>query len=513
MEQVKGSFPPDLEYVVSLDTTFAVREGIKEVLHTLFEALVLVIIVVFIFLQGFRATLIPALAVPVSLVGTFAFFPLFGFSINTIALMGLVLAIGLVVDDAIVVVEAVEHHIAKGLPPKEATEKAMEEVSGPVVAIALVLSAVFLPTLFIPGITGRLFSQFAVTIAISVVISAFCALTLSPALSAMILRPKKPSQGPLAAFYRWFNRVFGRATDGYVRVCGAAIRKIAISLVLLLVMAAGIGLLGKRIPGGFLPEEDQGFLYAGIQLPDASSLQRTSAAVSEMEKIVMSTPGVEHCAAVSGFSLLSGVANTYSGFIFITLKPWEERTAPEEQYPAIMAHLNREFARLPQGVAFAFSPPAIPGIGTSGGVTMVVEDRAGKDIGFLSENVQKFMGEARKRPEIARVSTTFLPTVPRSTSRSTATRRSSRAWRSATCTRPCAPSWAQPSSTTSTGSGASGRSISRQRGSTGPAPSSSGSSPSATGAAKRCPSRQSRKSWATPGRSSRCATTSTGRRR
>src|SRR5512136_2609995 len=257
MEKAKQSFPPDLEYEVSLDTTAAVREGIKEVLKTLYEAMFLVIIVVFIFLQGWRATLIPALAVPVSLIATFAFFPLLGFSINTIALMGLVLAIGLVVDDAIVVVEAVEHHIEKGLSPKEATQKAMEEVSGPVVAIALVLAAVFLPSVFIPGITGRLFSQFAVTIAISVLISAFNALTLSPALSAMILKPKKAKRGPLAKFYDGFNRVFGRTTNGYVRVCGMAIRKLVISLLLLVVMAVGTGLIGGKVPGGFLPEEDQ----------------------------------------------------------------------------------------------------------------------------------------------------------------------------------------------------------------------------------------------------------------
>jgi HAE1 family hydrophobic/amphiphilic exporter-1 len=339
-------------------------------------------------------------------------FPLLGFSINTIALMGLVLAIGLVVDDAIVVVEAVEHHIEKGLSPKEATAKAMEEVSGPVVAIALVLSAVFLPSVFIPGITGRLFSQFAVTIAISVLISAFNALTLSPALSAMILKPKKTGRGPLSKFYGWFNRVFGKATNGYVRVCGAAIRKLAISLLLLVVMAVGTGLIGGKVPGGFLPEEDQGYMYAGVQLPDAASLQRTGATVSQMEKIILATPGVEYCTSVSGYSMLSGVTNTYSGFFFITLKPWEERKKPEEKYEAIMTHLNQEFAKLPQGVAFAFSPPAIPGIGTSGGVTMVIEDRSGKDIAFLWENTQKFLAEARKRPELARVTTTFIPTVP-----------------------------------------------------------------------------------------------------
>jgi multidrug efflux pump len=337
---------------------------------------------------------------------------LLGFSINTIALMGLVLAIGLVVDDAIVVVEAVEHHIEKGLSPKEATQKAMEEVSGPVIAIALVLSAVFLPSIFIPGITGRLFSQFAVTISISVLISAFNALTLSPALCAMILKPRKAARGPLGKFYGWFNRVFGKGTNGYVKGCGFAIRKLGISVLLLVAFTVGTGIVGGRVPGGFLPEEDQGYMFAGVQLPDAASLQRTEATISQMEKIVMNTPGVEYCTAVSGYSLLSQITNTYSGFFFITLKPWEERKTPEEKYEAIMAHINREFAKLPQGVAFAFSPPAIQGIGNAGGVTMVIEDRAGKDIAFLWDNTQKFLAEARKRPELARVTTTFIPTVP-----------------------------------------------------------------------------------------------------
>jgi len=309
-------------------------------------------------------------------------------------------------------VEAVEHHIAQGLSPKEATVKAMEEVSGPVVAIALVLSAVFLPTVFIPGITGKLYQQFAVTIAISVIISAFNALTLSPALCSLILKPKKKTRGPLGAFYRGFNSVFGKATNGYVTVCGWFIRKVAISLLLLVLMTAATGMIGRLVPSGFLPEEDQGYLYANVQLPNAASLQRTDAATSEIEKIIMETPGVQYCTTVVGYSLLSGVTNTYSSFFFITLKPWHERKSPEEKYEAIMASLNRRMGRIPQGVAFAFSPPAIPGIGTSGGVTFILEDRSGKDIAFLWENTQKFMAEAKKRPEIARVTTTFLPTVP-----------------------------------------------------------------------------------------------------
>ena len=412
LKEIEKSFPPDLEYTIALDTTEAVREGIKEVIVTLFEALLLVVIVVFVFLQGWRATLIPALAVPVSLIGTIAVFPLIGFSINTIAIMGMVLAIGLVVDDAIVVVEAVELHIEKGLSPKEATLKAMEEVAGPVVAIAVVLAAVFLPTIFIPGITGKLYQQFAVTIAISVLISAFNALSLSPALCVLLLRPKTETRGPLGAFYRWFNNFFGKATNGYVTVCRGLIRKVSIGMIIIVVMGAGTFFLGKHIPGGFLPEEDQGYCYVQLQLPDAASLQRTKAAALDVEKLLMDTPGVEYVTSVTGMSLLSGVTNTYSAFFFVSFELWGERKTPETQYAAMMASMNQRLSQLPQGIAFAFSPPAIPGIGTSGGVTFILQDRAGKDIDFLWGNTQKFIEAAKKRPEIGRATTTFLPTVP-----------------------------------------------------------------------------------------------------
>ncbi|MGE4561155.1 MAG: efflux RND transporter permease subunit, partial [Desulfobulbus sp.] len=412
MEELKKRFPPDLDYVVSLDTTQAVTEGIKEIEHTLFEALVLVILVVFVFLQGWRATLIPLLAVPVSLVGTFMFFPLFGFSINTLSLFGLVLAIGLVVDDAIVVVEAVEHHIEQGLTPKDATFKAMEEVSGPVIAIALILAAVFVPTAFIPGITGRLYQQFALTIALSVVISAFNALTLSPALCALLLKPKGKGGGPLQKFYDWFNRNFGRATNGYVGLCRVAVHKSLFSLLLLVGIVVLTGFFGKTVPTGFLPEEDQGYVYAGLQLPDASSLQRTRALTEQAERMIMDTPGIKYCTSVVGYSLLSQVSNTYSAFFFITLDDWAERKTPEVQYEAIKHALNRKFAGLSGAMGFAFSPPAIPGIGTSGGVSLVLEDRAGKDLDFLTANVNAFVEAARKRPELAGVTTPFRPTVP-----------------------------------------------------------------------------------------------------
>lgn len=412
MKELSERFPEDLDYVVSLDTTLAVTEGMEEIQHTLIEALVLVIIVVFLFLQGWRATLIPLLAVPVSLIGTFALFPMFGFSVNTLSLFGLVLAIGLVVDDAIVVVEAVEHHIEHGLSPKEATLKAMEEVTGPVIAIALILAAVFIPTAFIPGITGRLYQQFAVTIAVSVMISAFNALTLSPALSALLLRPKTRGKGPLQKFFDLFNRGFGAATNGYVGVCRFLIRKSIAAAALLIGLTVLTAMLGKRIPGSFLPEEDQGYFYAQVILPDSASLQRTDAVMKQAEKILLETPGIENIVAVNGFNFLSGVNTTYSGIFFVSLKEWGERKAPEEQYAAILKRVNAGFSQLPGGRAFAFSPPAIPGIGTSGGVTFVLQDRAGKDLPFLTENVMKFTAAARERKELASVTPTFSPAVP-----------------------------------------------------------------------------------------------------
>ncbi|MFN0010093.1 MAG: efflux RND transporter permease subunit [Phycisphaerales bacterium] len=412
MDELRTRFPPGLECAVALDTTLAVIEGVNEIIKTLVEALVLVIIVVFVFLQGWRATLIPLLAVPVSLVGTFLLFPLFGFSVNTLSLFGLVLAIGLVVDDAIVVVEAVEHHIEHGLSPKEATVKAMQEVTGPVIGIALVLSAVFIPTAFIPGITGRLYQQFAVTIAISVILSAFNALTLSPALSALLLRPKKQGRGPLALFFKGFNKVFGWITGGYVGACRGLIRVHLVSMLILVGFVAASGWLGGRLPSAFLPDEDQGYFYVGVQLPDAASLQRTAAVATQIEKILAETPGVEYTTTIGGYNMLSGVQNTFSSFFFVTLKEWGERKAPNEKYAAIMAHVNAELRKLPQGIAFAFSPPAIPGVGAAGGFTFVLQDRSGGDIKFLDDQLKTFMAAASKRPEIAGLRTTFLPAAP-----------------------------------------------------------------------------------------------------
>jgi len=412
MEQIKARFPADLDYVTSLDTTLAVSAGIKEIAKTLVEALILVVIVVFVFLQGFRATLIPLLAVPVALVGAFMVFPLLGFSINTLSLFGLVLAIGLVVDDAIVVVEAVEQHIERGLSPRDAAFKAMDEVSGPVVAIALIMAAVFIPTAFIPGITGRMYQQFAVTIAVSVLISAFNALTLSPALSALLLRPRREVRGPLGWFFRGFNRVFERVMGGYLEGSRVLIRKAAFAILLLFAAAAMSGLISLRLPGGFVPEEDQGYIFANVQLPMAASLDRTAAVNDKLDQIFKAQPGIKYYTGVAGFSLLSLVTTTYNSFYFITLEDWDARNKEGLTASVIIRQLNQKLAGVAEAQAFAFSPPAIPGIGTSGGVTFILEDRSGKDPEFLAENTEKFLAAARKRPEFARLFTTLLPSVP-----------------------------------------------------------------------------------------------------
>jgi HAE1 family hydrophobic/amphiphilic exporter-1 len=412
MVQMKQRFPEDVDYAIALDTTRAVTQGMKEIVQTLLIALALVILVVYLFLQGWRATLIPLLAVPVSLVGTFVLFPLFGFSVNTLSLFGLVLAIGLVVDDAIVVVEGVERHIEEGMTPKNAALKAMEELSGPVVGIALVLSAVFVPTAFIPGITGKLYQQFAVTIAISVLLSAFNALTLSPALAALLLRPRQPSRGLLRRFFDWFNRVFERTTEGYVRWSGVLVQKTVVVVVLLVAFGIAAGFFAKLVPSSFLPDEDQGYAYINLQLPNAASLERTTQVAAEVEKILRDTPGVQYSTSVVGFSLLSFVRTSYNAFFFVTLKPWDERKTRAEQLQSIKAHLNQQLSKLPAAIAFSFSPPAIPGVGTSGGFTFVLEDRAGNDVQFLTKNLATFFEAAHKRPEIASLSTTFLPSVP-----------------------------------------------------------------------------------------------------
>jgi HAE1 family hydrophobic/amphiphilic exporter-1 len=415
MEEVKAKFPSDLEYGISLDTTRAVTEGMREIKWTLGIALFLVILVVFIFLQGWRAALIPLVAVPVSLIGTFMFFPLFGFSLNTLSLLGLVLAIGLVVDDAIVVVEATERHIEEGMAPKDAALQAMHEVAGPVVALALILAAVFVPTVFIPGISGRLYQQFAVTIAISVALSAFNALSLSPALAAKLLRPKPKgkARGPLGPFYDWFNREFDKTRHLYLGVSMWFIRKAAWVLVSLALVGVAAVLLARHLPTAFVPEEDQGYAFAQAQLPFAASLERTDAVAKKIENLLKGIPGVEYYTTVEGFSLLSQVQATYNVFFFVTLKPWTERTKSSERFDAIKTRLNTDLGKLPEAQAFAFAPPSIPGIGTAGGFTFMLEDRSGQqDVSFLTENLDKFIASAKKRPELQGVITTYLPDVP-----------------------------------------------------------------------------------------------------
>ena len=412
-EQQSKQFPAGLQYTVALDTTLAITDGIQEIVKTLFEAMVLVIIVVFIFLQGWRATLIPLIAVPVSLIGTFALFPLLGFSINTLSLFGMVLAIGLVVDDAIVVVEAIESHIEEGLSPKDAAFKAMSQVSGPVIAIALILAAVFIPTVFIPGITGAMYQQFAVTMAVSVLISAFNALSLSPALGALLLRPRKEARGPLGAFFRGFNKVFDTATNGYVAICRGLIRKLGIAVILLVGLMLGAGGIGGTMPTAFIPEEDQGYLFGVVQLPRASSLQQTTEASERIEQILLKTPGVQYVTSIIGFNLLSTVTSTYTGFFFITLDEWSKRKTPELQVDAIQTNINKELAALANPTAaFAFPPPAIPGIGTAGGVTFMLEDRTGGPVEFIASNTQKFMAALKARPELTTLFTTSLWDVP-----------------------------------------------------------------------------------------------------
>src|SRR2546422_282143 len=351
MAEMQQRFPQDMDYAISLDQTTAVTEGMKEIIETLLIAIVLVILVVYLFLQDWRATLIPMLAVPVSLVGTFVLFPIFGFSINTLSMFGLVLAVGLVVDDAIVVVEGVQRHIEEGLAPKDAARKAMEELSGPVVGIALVLAAVFGPTAFIPGITGRLYQQFALTIAISVLLSAFNALTLSPALAGLLLRPPAEGErrGILGKSFRAFNGYFERSTHSFVRLSGGMIRKGSLVLALLAAcLIAGVFFI-NRLPSSFLPDEDQGYLYISLQLPNAASQGRTSAAAAQVEQILANTPGVEYTTSVIGFNLISFVRTSYNAFFWVSLKPWGERKGQGEQFQALKARLNQELSRLPAG--------------------------------------------------------------------------------------------------------------------------------------------------------------------
>ncbi|POY39190.1 hydrophobe/amphiphile efflux-1 family RND transporter [Solitalea longa] len=410
IEEMSKSFPPDLKYDVSLDTTASVTVGIEEIIHTLFEAVILVILVVFIFLQDWRATLIPLLTVPVSLIGTFMVFPLLGFSVNVLSLLGLVLAIGIVVDDAIVVVEAVMHNIEHGMSPKDATSKAMQEVGGPVVAIALILAAVFIPVALAGGITGRLYQQFAITIAISVGFSAFNALTLSPALSAMLLRPKKESKGWLDKFFDWFNRMFGSFTDKYVAIVQGFVKNSFRSILFTIICVVGVVILAKLIPSGFVPEEDQGYYMLNIQLPDAASLGRTDEVAHKIEQILGKIDGIQFYTTIMGYSMVTSAYTTNTAFVFVALKPWDER---KHTVFDIIKQTNTEFAReITEATAIAFGPPPIIGLGTGAGFTIMLQDKTGNTPEYLFNESKKFIAAASKRPEIGRIFTAYRSNVP-----------------------------------------------------------------------------------------------------
>jgi HAE1 family hydrophobic/amphiphilic exporter-1 len=414
LDELKGFFPSDMDYKITYDTTPAVEASIHEILKTLVEAFILVTLVVFIFLQSFRATLIPLLTVPVALVGTFIFFPLLGFSINTLTMFGLVLAIGIVVDDSIVVVEAVMHHIEHGKEPREATIQAMKEVAGPVVAIALILSAVFIPVALLGGLTGRLYQQFALTIAISVLLSAFSALSLSPALSVMILKPAKgPRKGPLGWFFGKFNRAFEKTTNGYVGWSRLLVRRSALTLVVVAVATVATGLLGRVLPGGFVPDEDQGIFMINVQLPPGASLQRTDAYLRQVEAILAETEGVEACNAIGGLGMLTNSFSPEFGSFFCRLDHWEERQTEALHVDGIQRTLGARLAALPGAVAFPFTPPTISGFGAAGGFTILLQDRSGTlTVQQLGEQTQTFLGAARQRPELANLFTSFNPATP-----------------------------------------------------------------------------------------------------
>ena len=413
MDELKKYFPDDVDYAITYDSTPAVSASIEEIVHTLFEAILLVVLVVFVFLQNARATLIPLVAIPVSLIGTFIFFPALGFTVNTLTMFGLVLAIGIVVDDAIVVVEAVMSHIERGKSPREATEQAMREVTGPIIGTSAIMVAVFVPVGFIGGLTGRMYAPFALTIAVSVIISTFNALSLSPALSSLLLRQAHIEHSPLRWFYRGFNKVFTSTSSRYLRMATALGRRAALSLLII----AGVGLLGggmsSVVPAGFVPIEDQGILLANMQLPNAASLARTSEVAKRAEEILATTPGIESYNVIGGMSLLSGTYTPNTATFFIRLKPWDERTTPETRLRGLVMGLRQRLGAIPEAVAFPFVPPSLPGFGAAGGFDVLLQDRSGNlSVDELNEQVKAFLAAAQKRPELTGLFTSFDPTVP-----------------------------------------------------------------------------------------------------
>ncbi len=409
MNELAQRFPEGIDYNVSLDTTEAITAGLKEIVVTLFIALALVILVVWVFIQDFRATLIPTIAIPVSLVAAFILFPMLGFTVNVLSLLGLVLAIGIVVDDAIVVVEAVQVNIEKGMNPREATVHAMKEVTAPVIATTLVLIAVFVPVAAMGGITGRLYQQFAITIAVSVAFSSVNALTLSPALCSILLRKAQPQKGPLGKFFGGFNKTFDRTSEKYMSFTNVVTRKIQRGLVFIGIVIVALLIFGKLVPGGFIPEEDQGYLFVNYQLPNAASLQRSDEVARQIEEIVDQTEGIQYLSNATGYSLLSGSFSTNAGFIFLSLEDWKERekTARELTY-----ELNAKFSRIKGAQVFAFGPPAIPGLGSGSGFTLMLQDKGGNTPTYLAEQTNKFIRAAMARPEIGNVFTTYSANVP-----------------------------------------------------------------------------------------------------
>ncbi|MCA9810050.1 MAG: efflux RND transporter permease subunit, partial [Candidatus Dadabacteria bacterium] len=399
MEQLKENFPSGVDYTIVYDTTTFVKASIEEVLMTLFEAFILVFIVVFVFLQNFRSTLIPAITIPVSLIGTFALINAFGFSINTLTLFGLVLAIGLVVDDAIVVVENVSRILEeKDISPKDATSLAMKEVTGPIVATSLVLMAVFVPVSFMPGITGQMYRQFALTIAFSVGISAINALTLSPALCAMLLR--KEERRAKWWFFRKFDEGFDKMRTHYQSFVKTISLKWKVVVLVFVVLMGVTVYLFKIVPTGFVPEEDQGYFIINVQGPEGSSLQRTNQTVDEVYKILMNIPGVEHVISISGLNFLTSTSDSNAAAVFAVLKPWDQRKSKELQIDYILNEARKEFMGVTSAIVVAFNAPAIQGLSSTGGFQFELQDRTDLGIDVLAETLMKMIEEGEKRPEL-----------------------------------------------------------------------------------------------------------------
>jgi len=410
MERLSEKFPESVKYDVSLDATLPITAGIKDIVITLLIAVFLVILVVFIFIQDWRATLIPTLAIPVSLVGAFIFFPVLGFSINVLSLLGLVLAIGIVVDDAIVVVEAVQVNISKGMNAKQATIEAMRKVTAPIIATTLVLIAVFIPVAGMAGITGRLYQQFAITIVVSVIVSSINAISLSPALSSLLLKEPTPYKGLLGKFFGVFNKYMGKTTDAYMSFTNIVVRKMKRSLVFILILTIGAALFIKVVPQGFIPEEDMGYFFVNVQLPDAASLQRSDEIAKQVEDILMDIPEIKYVTTATGFSMLSGSMASNNGFMFVTLEPWDERKLTAKE---VIAKLNPIlYTKVLGAQVFAFGPPALPGLGNGSGFSIMIQDKGGNSPDYLAENTLKFVAEANNRPEISNAFTTFRADVP-----------------------------------------------------------------------------------------------------